>query len=42
MGPAGMLTLWQAMTGGVDWASVVTPLLEPGPANWCNVRLRSI
>lgn len=24
----GMLTLWQAMTGGVDWASVVTPLLE--------------
>lgn len=31
-GPAGMLTLWQAMTGGVDWASVVTPLLEPGPA----------
>jgi len=24
----GMLTLWQAMTGGLDWASVMSPLLE--------------
>ena len=29
--PAGMLTLWQAMTGGLDWASVMSPLLEPHP-----------
>jgi len=24
----GMLTLWQAMTGGIDWATVMSPLLE--------------
>lgn len=23
----GMLTLWQAMTGGIDWATVMSPLL---------------
>ena len=29
--PGGMLTLWQAMTGGIDWATVMSPLLEPQP-----------
>ncbi|CAJ1373533.1 unnamed protein product [Effrenium voratum] len=25
--PGGMLTLWQAMTGGIDWSTVMNPLL---------------
>ena len=33
-----MLTLWQIITGGMDWAVAVNPLMDPGPLQYVPVR----
>ena len=33
-----MLTLWQIITGGMDWAVAVNPLMDPSPLKYVPVR----